>query len=77
MAPAADLDPRLLLLQGKVATLRTEHKDLVERERVLRAQRLTASADALKVRVGRTFAEFEEASKQLASHISRKQRGLK
>lgn len=77
MAPAADVDHRLLLLQGKVATLRTEHQDLVERERVLRATKQTASADAMKVRVSRTFAEFEAASKTLAAYISKRQRGGK
>ena len=77
MSPAADTDAKLLVLQGKVATLRTEHEDLVGRERLLRSTRHTASADAMRDRVGRTFAEFQQASRNLANYISRKQRGIK
>lgn len=77
MAPPADPDSLLLFLQGQVSHLRREHESLVERERVLRATRHIASADALKVRVTAVFSELQGASKRLAAHISRKQRGEK
>lgn len=74
MAPPADLDPHLLVLQGRVAFLRTEHESLIERERVLRAQRLAASAESMKQQANKTFRELETARKKLAAYISRKQR---
>jgi hypothetical protein len=77
MAPLADQDSLLLFLQGQVATLRCQHESLVERERLLRANKYTASADALKEMKEKVFKELEAAKKKLAAHISRKQRGFK
>ena len=77
VAPAADTNARLLFLQGEVARLRAVHEDLTDRERVLRALKLVASADHMKARSARAFQEFRQASERLAAYISRRQRGFK
>lgn len=74
MAPAADQSARLLFLQGKVAALRVEHEGLVERLRILRAAKHTASAVHMKAKADRVFSEFQAASKELADFLSRRAR---
>lgn len=76
MVPPADQSARLLYLQGEVARLRLEHEELVERERVFRNFKYIAAADALRVKVDKTFGEFSKAQRNLATFISRRQRGL-
>lgn len=77
MAPAADLDPKLLVLQGKVAHLRAEESRLRERVVTLERNRLLASAQALRLKADRTLAEFNAASRDLTAYINKRQRRSK
>lgn len=74
MAPAADLDERLLALQAKVAQRRVVHEDLVQRRDLCQRMHYEASARALDDKVGRAFHDLQRASRELAAYISQRQR---
>ena len=76
MAPATDLDPRLLGLQVQVAEARAKHQDLAERAELLERSKYYASAQVLKLRALKAENEWLAASKKLADYISKRQRGL-
>lgn len=76
MAPAADLDERLIALQAAVAEARVKHQDLCERRAVCHKMKYYASAQALDLKAQRAFIELRKASEALASYISQKARGF-
>lgn len=77
MAPAADLDERLIHLQVQVAQARIEHENLVERRDLMKRMHYHASAQALDAKVSRAYDKFYKASCALASYISNRQRNLR
>lgn len=77
MAPAADLDERLIALQAAVAEARIHHQDLCERRDVCKRMKYHASAQSLDLKAQRAFNELRKKSEALATYISKKARGIK
>ena len=74
MAPAADTDERLLMLQIAVSEARTKHEDLVQRRDLMERTKHYASAQALRIRADRAFLDLRNASRKLASYLSERAR---
>lgn len=72
MAPAADMDERLIFLQVAVAQARIKHEDLVIRANLMEKTKHYASAQALRLRADRAFNELSNAKFELQRHRGRK-----